>query len=281
MKLTSLSAAPGWWQDGRAEAPPRAPQGRRERRTGSQLIRGVGRTWGGVMERLGLVAVCVLTASQAVGADCTTLVLRFDGKGTPPEYVQTNPMTLTEVARASGGLRRVGLVGGHLVYEASRSVLARRLVWDRGDWSFCTALLAGGDESIIVGIHRARVLRSGTTDIVHVRIQDEGTGHFQESVFFAVVGGALVHVRQAAGNTERIAQFFADHKLRPYHRGLGFCEDSLTQELLAESEEADAKAALCIGCRVVVRYKLEGAELVADKIELGDGRRDCDMFPKW
>jgi hypothetical protein len=39
MKQTSLSAAPG-----QMEAPPRAPQGQVEGRTGSQLIRGVGRT---------------------------------------------------------------------------------------------------------------------------------------------------------------------------------------------------------------------------------------------
>ena len=39
MKLTSLVAAPGW-QD---EVPPRAPHGKVEGRSGSQLIRGVGR----------------------------------------------------------------------------------------------------------------------------------------------------------------------------------------------------------------------------------------------
>jgi hypothetical protein len=39
MKLTSLSAAPG-----KMEAPPRAPAGKRDGRTGSQLIRGVRRT---------------------------------------------------------------------------------------------------------------------------------------------------------------------------------------------------------------------------------------------
>jgi hypothetical protein len=39
MKLTNLSAARGLM-----EAPPRAPQGQMEGRTGSQLIRGVRRT---------------------------------------------------------------------------------------------------------------------------------------------------------------------------------------------------------------------------------------------
>jgi hypothetical protein len=42
MKLTSLSAAPG-----QMEAPPRAPHGKVEGRTGSQLIRGVRRTQDG------------------------------------------------------------------------------------------------------------------------------------------------------------------------------------------------------------------------------------------
>jgi hypothetical protein len=39
MKLTSLSATPG-----QMEAPPRAPEGRMDARTGSQLIRGVSQT---------------------------------------------------------------------------------------------------------------------------------------------------------------------------------------------------------------------------------------------
>jgi hypothetical protein len=45
MKLTKLSAAPGWLPTTvRTEAPPRAPAGRRDGGTASQLIRGVGRT---------------------------------------------------------------------------------------------------------------------------------------------------------------------------------------------------------------------------------------------
>jgi hypothetical protein len=40
MKLTSLSAAPG-----KLEAPPHAPHGWAEGRTGSQLIAGVRQTW--------------------------------------------------------------------------------------------------------------------------------------------------------------------------------------------------------------------------------------------
>jgi hypothetical protein len=48
MKLTSLSAAPG-----QMEAPPRAPHGQMEGRTGSQLIRGVRWTSAGAMGRNG------------------------------------------------------------------------------------------------------------------------------------------------------------------------------------------------------------------------------------
>jgi hypothetical protein len=246
----------------------------------SQLISGVGRTLEGLMERLGLFAVCVLAASQAGAGECTTYVLRLDGQG-QPEYVQTEPVALSEVAKAASGLRRVGLVGGHLLYEASTSRLARRLVWDRGDWSFCTALVAAGDESIIVGIHEAKLLRSGNTDVVHVRIQYQGTGHFQESVFFTVVDGALVHVREAATNVKRVADFYAAHKIRPYHRGLGFCEDGLMEEKLFEVEDQKDMPALCIGCRLFVRYKLDGAILLVDTIEFSDHKHDCEMFPKW
>jgi hypothetical protein len=46
MKLTKLSAAPGWLPTTvRAEVPPRAREGRIDAGTASQLIRGVGQTW--------------------------------------------------------------------------------------------------------------------------------------------------------------------------------------------------------------------------------------------
>jgi hypothetical protein len=232
------------------------------------------------MERFGVLAVCLLVASPAAAADCTTYVLRLDGQA-KPEYLQTEPTALSEIARGTSKLRRVGLVGGHLVYEASTSKLARRLVWDRGDWSFCTALVAAGDESIIVGIHEAKVLRSGNTDVLHVRIQYAGTGHFQESVFLTVVDGVLVHVREDATNSKQLADFFAAHGIRPYHRGLGFCEDSLTEERLFEAEDEEAVAALCIGCRLIVRYKLDGTKLLVESIGFGDHTKDCEMFPEW
>jgi hypothetical protein len=45
MKLTKLSAAPGWLSTAvRTEVPPRAPAGRIDGGTASQLIRGVRRT---------------------------------------------------------------------------------------------------------------------------------------------------------------------------------------------------------------------------------------------
>jgi hypothetical protein len=45
MKLTKLSAAPGWLSTTvRTEVPPRARAGRMDAGTASQLIRGVGRT---------------------------------------------------------------------------------------------------------------------------------------------------------------------------------------------------------------------------------------------
>jgi hypothetical protein len=49
MKLTKLSAAPGWLLTTvRTEVPPRAPAGRIDGGTASQLIRGVGPTHGGM-----------------------------------------------------------------------------------------------------------------------------------------------------------------------------------------------------------------------------------------
>jgi hypothetical protein len=52
MKLTSLSAAPGWLQSTRMEAPPRARAASMDAGTASQLIRGVRWTLGGRSEEV-------------------------------------------------------------------------------------------------------------------------------------------------------------------------------------------------------------------------------------
>jgi hypothetical protein len=67
MKLTSLSAAPGWLQNGRMEAPPRAPEGRTDGRTGSQLIRSVRRTLEGAMKTDGALMIAIPLSAMTTG----------------------------------------------------------------------------------------------------------------------------------------------------------------------------------------------------------------------
>src|SRR5512140_826832 len=88
MKLTKLSAAPGWSPTTvRMEVPPRARAGRMDAGTASQLIRGVRQTQGGVAgvrRRMGTVgrivamAVVSLALAHAAGADAVQIYA--DGK---------------------------------------------------------------------------------------------------------------------------------------------------------------------------------------------------------
>jgi hypothetical protein len=183
--------------------------------------------------------------------------------------------------KKSAEVKRLGTVDGIRTYQVVYSPAYHVVVWDRSDWSFVPAVIIAGDESIVGGVHTGRVFRNREKEILHVRIQFQGTGHDQQSLFFAAVDGALVRVQEAESARQQVAQFFDTQHIRPYFKGLGFCEDSLTEERLFETESRGADAALCIGCRVIIRYELEGTKLVLGSIGLADHKDDCEIFPKW
>jgi hypothetical protein len=54
----------------------------------------------------------------------------------------------------------------------------------------------------------------------------------------------------------QVARFFEAHHIKPSFKRLGGCEDSLTEERLFEGEVAEGTTVPCVGCRVVVRYRL-------------------------
>jgi hypothetical protein len=110
MKLTKLSAAPGWLLTTvRTEVPPRARAGRIDAGTASQLIRGVGQTLGGAMARRGL-GVLVLGLISLVGPRGTACTVEV--RGHRQEYRSARAVfagTVLSVAPADAGLVAVRL----------------------------------------------------------------------------------------------------------------------------------------------------------------------------
>ena len=73
--------------------------------------------------------------------------------------------------------------------------------------------------------------------------------------------------------------FLARHELQPFHRGLGYCEDSLTEWQLFEGQSTGG---YCRGCWYVIHHSIEGAKLVVRDIDFSDAKsRDCEIFPRW
>lgn len=178
-------------------------------------------------------------------------------------------------------IRRLGAVGGIKTYEVEYSRLYHVIVWDRGGWSFTPAVIVDADESIVVGIHPGRVFHSESTDLLHVRIQFQGTGHFQRSLFFTAVEGTLVQLSYDDSVTPRIEDYDAKHKIRPFHRGLGFCEDSLVEMRLVESDPSSNPDTYYRGAWLEVRYRVDGVRLFLDHIGFAEERDECVIFPEW
>jgi hypothetical protein len=192
-----------------------------------------------------------------------------------------SPTTLLwQPLEAPATITPLGAVGGLSAYQIVYSTAYHVVVWDRGGSSFTPAAIVAGGEELALGIDVGRVFRWNGQDVLHVRIQFEGTGHFQQSLFFVALGGRLVDVREDERNRERVATFFSRHGIRHHHRGLGFCEDTLTEVLPFVGDDCDGPAGLCEDRRVLVEYRIEGAVLTVDRIAFGPASPGCEMFPK-
>ncbi len=176
-------------------------------------------------------------------------------------------------------VKRLQPVGGLRVYEVVYSQLSHVVVWDQGGWTFCPAVLLSADESIVTRIHDAEVFSWRGADVVHLRVEIAGAGHFQESLFFTPVDGRLKHVRQNPGNQARLEAFFKKQDVQPYHRGAGVCSGMLAEEIMVEGShlpDGDGGTAPGIG-GVGVTYRLEGESMVIDELHLG-GIKGCEPF---
>ncbi len=194
------------------------------------------------------------------------------GEDTPTDRLFWRP--LKELAE----VMRLGRVGGIRTYQIAYSRAYHVVVWDRGGWLFVPAVLIAGDESIVSGIHTGRVFQFEGKDILHVRIQLQGTGHYQESLFFTALDGRLVILEREPSAEQKAHDFLASRSLRPFHRGAGFCEGTLTEERMFEGELGGD---FCRGCRYVIRYSVKNATLVVRSIGFADEKEDCEPFPKW
>ena len=174
---------------------------------------------------------------------------------------------------------RLPPVDGIRTYQVAYSPAYHVVVADRGGWAFAPAAIVSGDESIVSGVHTGRVFQWDGRHLLHVRVQLQGTGHFQVSLFFAAVDGQLVYLQaDAEDSRSRIDEFYARNHIRPYHRGLGYCEGTLVHEGLFEVEGSDGPPLACRNCRVVLRQRVEGARLVVDSIGFQEAS-NCVIFP--
>ena len=96
-------------------------------------------------------------------------------------------------------------------------------MWDQGGWSFCPALVLDADESLVVRVDDLRAFIWEGRPLLSLRIHYDGMGALQESLFFALVSGHLVPLRQEP--FREAAPGYESH-----HRGGGFCRDSLWWE---------------------------------------------------
>src|SRR5260370_22299414 len=148
-----------------------------------------------------------------------------------------------------------------------------------GNRSFCPALDVGA-EALVEAIHPAKVFKWQGIDVVHVRIQLAGTGHFQESIFLAATGNTLVPLREDAETAARVAAFYEPNGIQPYNRCLGFCEGSLIEHQIAEYRRGTPAEGSRNG--VVLKYRIDARRLALDEITFGDVypfEKTCVVFP--
>lgn len=178
-------------------------------------------------------------------------------------------------------IKQIGTVEGIRTFQVVYSPAYHAIIWELGDGAYFPAVIIAGDEPIVLGVHTGQIFRFEEKDVFHVRIQFEGTGHHQQSLFLISVDGRLVLVQEDESSRQQVSEFFERHHITPHHRGLGFCENSLVEKLLFRGDESGSAGDPCIDCRVVVTHRIQGSQLVVDRIEFGDAKDDCEIFPKW
>jgi hypothetical protein len=178
-------------------------------------------------------------------------------------------------------IRQLGTAEGIRAFQVVYSPAYHAILWELGEGAFFPAVIIAGDESVVLGVHTGRIFQFEDKDVLHVRIQFQGTGHHQQSLFLIGVEGRLVLVQEDETSRRQVVEFFERHGITRHHRGLGFCENSLVEKLLFEGDASGSATGPCMDCRVVVEHRIQGSQLVVDRIEFGDAKDDCEIFPKW
>jgi hypothetical protein len=160
-------------------------------------------------------------------------------------------------------LRSLGAIDGRRVYFARYSPRTVAVVWDRGEWSFCPVLVLDADESLVVRVDDPHAFTWQGRDVLSVRINYEGNGVPQQSLFFGVVSGRFVHLRQEP--FWKAAPGYESH-----HRGGGFCRDSLWWENLGWRKDGTA------GGILRAKYRIEDRNLCIESVEILERASDGD-----
>lgn len=167
----------------------------------------------------------------------------------------------------------VGRVGGRPVSAVTYSSASGVLIWSRSQSSWCPVAILDGDETIVAGLSKPEVFMWRGTEILSQRIFYSGMGALQSSLFFAVVGGALTHLRQ---DDEAARTFINANKITISHRGGGFCRGALTWETQAWKGELSTEQ---VGT-LRISYKVDRNRLVVESTSLlsEEAGKNCGQY---
>lgn len=194
---------------------------------------------------------------------------RYDANGRYAGPASKSVIQWQEVSTPAT-VEAVGRIGGHAVSEITYSATSGVLVWAEGQSSWCPVAILDGDETIVAGLSKPKVFMWLGKEIVSQRIFYAGMGALQDSLFFGVVKGALMHLRQDDGGARR---FIESNKITMSHRGGGFCVGTLTWETQAWKGDIPTDVGT-----LRISYKVEGNRLVVETTSLvsEEAGKDCD-----
>jgi len=93
----------------------------------------------------------------------------------------------------------VGTIAGKRIYMAQYSRLSLALLAEQDDWSFCPVLLLDADPGwdpaeVVASLGQPEIFEVDGRDLLSLRVYYKGMGTLQDSLFFGMADGHLVHL---------------------------------------------------------------------------------------
>lgn len=167
-------------------------------------------------------------------------------------------------------------IDGRQLYSVSYAPQTHLLVWERRPGSFCVFALLQGNGTVVGRVSKLRVFSWGGRAVATTRIFYSGMGALQESLFFAIRDGTLVHLREGGA----LAEYIAKHKIVVHHRNGGFCNETLVWQNWAGYDDDEARSGTVV---LRAEYAIDGDRLRIKSVGLvraEKGKTDCEAYPR-